>query len=216
VRERHANTEPGFPRIFPGSLRFVPRVCVLFCPQSDLADNLFSLLFPKLRMVLPVGIEPTTSPLPRECSTTELRQHPCPEIAPAPTKANTRGSKGWQDRRAQPSTQLVFRTPSPEVGFTPRVYHVGRKRLCCLLTRGKIRKSNHELLDRFVTLSLHRSMSQPPHITPKKSAERAAREARLAKALRENLVRRKEQKRAQEQRAVAQSHTPEPGREPPG
>ena len=26
-------------------------------------------------MVLPVGIEPTTSPLPRECSTTELRQH---------------------------------------------------------------------------------------------------------------------------------------------
>src|SRR5271166_5475654 len=27
-------------------------------------------------MVLPVGIEPTTSPLPRGCSTTELRQHP--------------------------------------------------------------------------------------------------------------------------------------------
>ena len=25
-------------------------------------------------MVLPVGIEPTTSPLPRGCSTTELRQ----------------------------------------------------------------------------------------------------------------------------------------------
>ena len=25
-------------------------------------------------MVLPGGIEPTTSPLPRECSTTELRQ----------------------------------------------------------------------------------------------------------------------------------------------
>ena len=28
-------------------------------------------------MVLPVGIEPTTSPLPRECSTTELRQRRC-------------------------------------------------------------------------------------------------------------------------------------------
>src|SRR6266478_1083852 len=28
------------------------------------------------RLVLPVGIEPTTSPLPRECSTTELRQRP--------------------------------------------------------------------------------------------------------------------------------------------
>jgi hypothetical protein len=59
-------------------------------------------------------------------------------------------------------------------------------------------------------------MSQPPHITPKKSAERLAREARLAKALRENLVRRKEQRRAQEQRAVTQSDAPDPGREPPG
>jgi hypothetical protein len=59
-------------------------------------------------------------------------------------------------------------------------------------------------------------MSQPPHITPKKNAERAAREARLAKALRENLVRRKEQKRAQEQRAVAQSDAPNPGPKPPG
>jgi hypothetical protein len=31
-------------------------------------------------VVLPVGIEPTTSPLPRECSTTELRQHSGSEI----------------------------------------------------------------------------------------------------------------------------------------
>ena len=53
-------------------------------------------------------------------------------------------------------------------------------------------------------------------MTPEKSAERAAREARLAKALRENLVRRKEQKRAQEQRAVAQSDAPNPGPKPPG
>ena len=58
-------------------------------------------------------------------------------------------------------------------------------------------------------------MSEPPHITPKKSVERAAREARLAKALRENLLRRKEQKRAQDRRAVAQSEEPDPEREPP-
>jgi len=58
-------------------------------------------------------------------------------------------------------------------------------------------------------------MSVPPTITPKKSVERAAREARLAKALRENLVRRKAQKRAQEGRTVPQSQTPDPKREPP-
>jgi hypothetical protein len=52
-------------------------------------------------------------------------------------------------------------------------------------------------------------------MTPKKSVERAAREARLAKALRENLLRRKEQKRAQEGRAAPQSQETEREREPP-
>ena len=36
----------------------------------------------KLKVVLPVGIEPTTSPLPRECSTTELRQHSGSDTGP--------------------------------------------------------------------------------------------------------------------------------------
>jgi hypothetical protein len=58
-------------------------------------------------------------------------------------------------------------------------------------------------------------MSEPPHITSKKSIERAAHEARLAKALRDNLVRRKEQKRAQDRRAVPQSEETDPEREPP-
>ena len=58
-------------------------------------------------------------------------------------------------------------------------------------------------------------MSDSPIITPKKSVERAAREARLAKALRENLVRRKEQKRAQEGQRVPQSRSPDRKREPP-
>ena len=57
-------------------------------------------------------------------------------------------------------------------------------------------------------------MAEPPTITPKKSIERAAREARLAKALRENLVRRKEQKRAQDPRAVPQSRGTDREREP--
>jgi len=58
-------------------------------------------------------------------------------------------------------------------------------------------------------------MSEPPQIAPRKSIERAAREARLAKALRENLVRRKEQKRAQDRRAVSQSEGTDREREPP-
>jgi hypothetical protein len=39
-------------------------------------------------------------------------------------------------------------------------------------------------------------MSEPPPIGSKQSAERAAREERLAKALRDNLRRRKEQARS--------------------
>jgi hypothetical protein len=58
-------------------------------------------------------------------------------------------------------------------------------------------------------------MSEPPRIAARKSIERAGREARLAKALRENLVRRKEQKRAQDRRAVQQSQGTDRQREPP-
>ena len=54
-------------------------------------------------------------------------------------------------------------------------------------------------------------MSESPRLSAQKSAERAARDRRLAAALRENLKRRKEQARAQ-QDAVAD--TGEPGREP--
>lgn len=42
-------------------------------------------------------------------------------------------------------------------------------------------------------------MTERPHLTPNKEAERTTRTERLAKALRENLRRRKEQARAQEQ-----------------
>ena len=41
-------------------------------------------------------------------------------------------------------------------------------------------------------------MSEPPDIIRRKAVEQAAREQRLAKALRENLRRRKEQARAQD------------------
>jgi hypothetical protein len=41
-------------------------------------------------------------------------------------------------------------------------------------------------------------MSEPPRLSPSRRAEHAAREKRLAEALRENLHRRKEQLRARE------------------
>jgi hypothetical protein len=51
-------------------------------------------------------------------------------------------------------------------------------------------------------------------LTPGKSTARTTREERLAKALRENLHRRKEQRRAQQQEA-AQPKEPDGEREPP-
>jgi|SRR6516162_5638113 hypothetical protein len=81
--------------------------------------------------------------------------------------------------------------------------------------REKSATLTHRPLDSFSALSLHREMSELPRITPKKNLERAAREARLAKALRENLVRRKQQKRAQEGREVRQSQKMDRKREPP-
>jgi len=58
-------------------------------------------------------------------------------------------------------------------------------------------------------------MSELPIITPQKMVERAAREARLAKALRDNLVRRKQQKRAHEGRAARQPQGTDREDEPP-
>ena len=58
------------------------------------------------------------------------------------------------------------------------------------------------------------AMSETPHLTPARQAERAAREARLAKALRDNLRRRKEQARAQEA-APASTAPGQPADKPP-
>ena len=70
-------------------------------------------------------------------------------------------------------------------------------------------------LDRIDALPLHRRMDDDFHHTTLKSGERAAREERLAKALRDNLRRRKEQARAQEQLGLPQSKEPRGSGEPP-
>ena len=57
-------------------------------------------------------------------------------------------------------------------------------------------------------------MNEPSQHPPRKNGERAAREDRLAKALRDNLRRRKEQARLQKQR-VTRSDEPSDGGGPP-
>jgi hypothetical protein len=58
-------------------------------------------------------------------------------------------------------------------------------------------------------------MSEPPRDSPRKNHERALREERLAKALRDNLRRRKEQARLQRQRATGSGDGSEGGDGPP-
>jgi hypothetical protein len=60
-------------------------------------------------------------------------------------------------------------------------------------------------LDSAGAVRFDRPMRESPNFSGRKEAERAARQARLAAALRDNLRRRKEQRRAQEA-----------NREPPG
>ena len=57
-------------------------------------------------------------------------------------------------------------------------------------------------------------MTDSPNLTDAKSAEHAAREERLARALRDNLHRRKQQARAKQARAAAIPAEP-PADEPP-
>jgi hypothetical protein len=53
-------------------------------------------------------------------------------------------------------------------------------------------------------------MTDPPHFTPQRRRERAARDRRLAQALRDNLRRRKDQTRARTTQSTA------PGADPAG
>ena len=141
-------------------------------------------------MVLPVGIEPTTSPLPRECSTTELRQRRC-GTGPA------RSCKHIHDDPAtgKASGRFATRTVASRVTFSAG--------------------SSHSLTGPALCRCIGK-MGSDSSLTSRKSGERAAREERLAKALRENLRRRKEQVRAQEQRRCPPDKDPRGGgSEPP-
>ncbi len=66
-------------------------------------------------------------------------------------------------------------------------------------------------LDTTEAVPLHPGMTQPLQPGARPNAERAEREKRLARALRENLRRRKEQARARERRVAALSKKDEEG-----
>ena len=57
-------------------------------------------------------------------------------------------------------------------------------------------------------------MNDSPDLTPAKRLDHAAREERLARALRDNLRRRKQQARAKQARAAATSAAPPAGESP--
>jgi hypothetical protein len=126
-------------------------------------------------MVLPHRIELWTSPLPRECSTTELRQRPEAGVAGrkasltdghyACTKSTLRGSAAILATGWGLSASAVTSTPG--------------------MTRSGLRHAR----PRALTLSMAK---------PGKTQKWAARSARLSAALRENLKRRKAQARKRE------------------
>ena len=69
--ERWRNIFPGFS---PGFPRIRLHVLAVFCSAPILNNRQFLAVFIGFLVVLPGGIEPPASPLPRECSTPELRQ----------------------------------------------------------------------------------------------------------------------------------------------
>jgi hypothetical protein len=62
------------------------------------------------KMVLPVRIELTTSPLPRECSTTELRQ----PVRDRSAKARAYGEKRWTGQGDAPYFAGMGKNPDRE------------------------------------------------------------------------------------------------------
>ena len=114
-------------------------------------------------MVLPERIELSTSPLPRGCSTTELRQRGAGASGQGIHEALALGNRLTALRR------------SPSIA----------------------------------------AMAETPRLTPTRRDEHAARRERLARALRDNLRRRKEQGRAREPHKADRVAGADSGGEPP-
>ena len=126
-------------------------------------------------MVLPSRIELPTSPLPRGCSTTELRQRTICEGAGAPARGRPRAlESGAEDATSPLAVQANVR----------------------YLLRPDFAGLSH---DRWISRMTTREPSKAPENlkeNPQDKPRSDAAQDRLAQALRENLKRRKAQERA--------------------
>ena len=94
-----------FVRVIPGFLGSLP-------VATGNAKSLNKLL---ILMVLPVGIEPTTSPLPRECSTTELRQRRLREKTRREIHEGRTNGKAGGRFGAEPARLLLDKSGAPSL-----------------------------------------------------------------------------------------------------
>ena len=136
--------------------------------------------------MLPVRIELTTSPLPRECSTTELRQRADAAKAACNNAANAACNNAAKAANSLDETAMLAIGGMPAQASGCNRGIAGRRWACfwfAMVSSGKTGKSGQS----------------------RKADARAARTARLAAALRENLKRRKQQAR---QRAAADKTAP--------
>ena len=93
-----AESEPGKPRIFARRAWFGRQINDAGGAARQRNDAL-------LDLVLPERIELSISPLPRECSTTELRQRRAGSLMSRAPRTDTRRSFGWQGGVAQSGTR---------------------------------------------------------------------------------------------------------------
>jgi hypothetical protein len=105
-------------------------------------------------------------------------------------------------RSGRPSVECYRAGVGAGIRIKPPNPPQSMRSLCSSRYTRRSGSSNSVLLDTAAVLPLHRGMNQPLKPGARHNTERAAREERLAKALRDNLRRRKEQARAQQRRAA--------------
>ena len=164
-------------------------------------------------MVLPEGIELSTSPLPRECSTTELRQHASARDGPGATKAHVLRPRERRSRRTLPQAirpgKSQFDTPIE-----------GPQRLCANPSAARpnvLEAASKSENDAEIELTLMTDPGNRPPPATAKSIQKPGRSERLADELRANLRRRKDQARSRADASDRMLPAPEArhGKRPP-
>ena len=177
-------------------------------------------------MVLPDRIELSTSPLPMECSTTELRQR-------APNRGNRPiGPTGRADpchkaqaRARRAVRESVIARRASEIRYAPTAKPAAARRrpkprsgasapaiAAAAVPMRMVRRSGHAPIMRSrasnrstMTDEKHKGEGQQPTAAKRPAGGKDSRQDRLKRALRENLRRRKSQARGRSEPAPASS-----------